>query len=458
MPTLLAPPGRSPFEHGCSASPRCAPRVWLAAGAAGLLLLLALPVIGRLWTVNEAGILINRYTVRQDPSYLVQAQRVLQDASPSPGTSEATPGDGPSFWRTYGAAAAQRPTEEAFERLLGAFFRGRLDRFGLLWLGEVASHTGHWEAAQEVYALIDASNLLIARGDAALDADDPELAWHWYMVAASSIFAAEDRGAGRSGGGSPGQAAAVPENGLQAPEGSRVVPLLRIGRGLLRLDRPQEALPVLERAESEMHADPPGTRERQAIYFSLAQALIGSGRDIAVDEEATLTRVRALIEQALDIDDTGTAHLQAGQSWELAGLHREAIEELQKAVALDPRLGQAYLDLGAIYERDGLTSLARDLYAAGVEHLPTDTALLTARALADWRTLAPREALPALLAAAATDTREPYLFAALGDTYLELGDLENARAAYKEGLLRTPGAPPLRERLTKLLPPSGVTP
>lgn len=461
MLTLMARPGRLFVHPSLDALGRCAFRQWLAVGMAGLLFVLALPLWDELWTVNRASIFLDRYIATDNAAALTKAIEILEAAPPiaEAGTGKTVPrGDNPSFWRTYGAAAAHRPTEEAFRRLVDARTRGRLDRTGELWLGEVASATGHWQEAEEAYSRIDASNLLIARGETARQEGRAKLARHWYLAAAASVYAAADREAARAVQFTRGRAFAGPLAGPLDPEASRAVPLLRIGRGFLALGYPGDAVPVLERAAFEMQADPPGTRERQSVYFSLAQALIRAtprGRPIPPEVSE---RVRSLIEQALEIDHTGAAHLQAGQTWELLGERSRAVSDLKTALRLDPRLPEAYLSLGAIFENDGLVSLARDLYGAGVEHLPADPALLTAWALASYRTRSPAEALPALLAAAASESREPYLFAALGDCYLDLGQPDRARAAYKEGLRRAPGARPLMERLTKLLRPAGQVP
>lgn len=450
---MLTPPnghraGRSSFLARTGAF-----RLWLVVGLAGLGLLLATPSLLSAWRVNIAGLTLNRQLHSGDRSLLAEALALLGD----PGG----PHD-PSFWRTYGAAAARLPSEEAFMRLKAARDRGELDRVGHLWLGEVAAATNHWEEAQDAYKRIDAVNLLVERGDTALKAGKKDVAKNWYGVAAASLRAAVKRDSRRSSIDQAPTAGADPGgDGLPAP-GTRAVTLLRIGRGFLALGSPEAAVPVLEMAVTEMRADPPGVREQQTILFAMAQALaknelpkdkrsrivepaiVRPADSVAAKTEA---RIRDLLAEAVELDGTGWAELQAGQVLALIGDRPGAMLRLHAAIRLDPRLPDAYLILGSILETANLTNLARDSYEQGVDALPNNASLQLALALASYKTMTPEGALPVLEKVAGTPVRDPYLFAALGDTYLTLGRENDAIAAYREGLARSPGARPLLDRL-----------
>ncbi len=98
---------------------------------------------------------------------------------------------------------------------------------------------------------------------------------------------------------------------------------------------------------------------------------------------------------------------------------------------------------------------ARVVLAKGVKELPGNVELAAAYAAVTYKTAAPNDALPALIHAAGMKTRDPYLFADLGDCYLGLGEVDKAREAYLEGLARSPGAKSLVSRLATL-PPAGT--
>jgi tetratricopeptide (TPR) repeat protein len=434
-------------------------RLWILVGLAGLGLLLAAPSLLTAWRVDVAGLALNRQLHSGGRSQVPKALALLGNAD--------GPHD-PSFWRTYGAAAARLPSEEAFERLKAARDRQELDRIGQLWLGEVAAATGHWVEAQEAYSRVDAVNMLVERGDTALEAGEKDVARNWYGVAAAGLREAMQRDSRRSSTDRALSAGAVPGAVDATAPGTRAVSLLRIGRGFLALGSPEAAVPVLDMALTEMVHDPPGVREQQTILFTMAQALaknelpkdmrsrivepaaVRPRGSVAAKSEA---RIRDLLDQSLELDRTGWAELQAGQALALIGDRHGAMVRLRAALRLDPRLPDAYLILGSLLETGGLTDVARDIYATGVETLSSNQPLQLAWALAGYRTMTPEDSLPILEKVAATPVRDPYLFAALGDTYLALGRLEDAGAAYREGLVRSPGAKPLLDRLERLSGP-----
>jgi len=434
-------------------------RLWLVVGLAGLGLLLAAPSLLAAWRVDVAGLALNRQLHSGDRSLLPAALALLGNAD--------GPRD-PSFWRTYGAAAARLPSEEAFGRLKAARDRGELDRVGQLWLGEVAAATNHWEEAQDAYSRLDAVNMLVERGDTALEAGKKDVARKWYGAAAYSLRTAAKRDSRRSSIDRAPTAGADPgSDGLPAP-GTQAVSLLRIGRGFLALGSPEAAVPVLEMALTEMRTEPPGVREQQSILFAMAQALAKNElpkdtRSRIVEPAAvrppgsvtatTEARIRDLLAQSLELDRTGWAELQAGQVLSLIGDRHGAMVRLRTALRLDPRLPDAYLILGSLLETAGLTDVARDLYAQGAQTLSSNAPLLVAWALASSGTMAPEDALPILEKVAHTPERDPYLFAALGDTYLTVGREDDAIAAYREGLRRSPGAKPLLDRLAQATRP-----
>lgn len=418
-------------------------RIWLFVGLTGLSLVLGAPYLAAAGRTNLAGLALNRQLHVADRA---QTPSMLPLLGSADGLHDA------SFWRTYGLAASWRPSETAFRRLKAARDRGELDRFGQLWFGEVAAATNHWLEANEAYARLDTVNLLVERGDTALEAGNKETALHWYAAAAAGMRATLKHGT-RAGA----------EN-----QGNRAISLLRIGRGFLALDSPEAALPVLEMALTEMLSDPPGVREQQTIMFTMAQALAKNelpkkDRARVVQPAAlrppgsvkatTEARIRDLLARSDRLDHTGWTELQTGQALALIGDRSGAMLHLRAALDLDPRLPDAYLILGSLLQTGGLTNLARDVYAHGTEVFPENELIGVAWALAAFQTLPPEQALPILEKMANTPARDPYLFAALGDTYLALGRDDDAAAAYREGLRRSPGAKPLTDRLARFADP-----
>jgi len=450
----------TPFDRsrsGLSRRPRIAwATAWLAVFLAGMLLLAAWPELDLLWRLNAVGSKLDRHLVTGDQEPLVEAERLLGLDVVS---TAARPWFGPpaggsiadraSYWRLYGSVAALTPSEDAFRLLSAAERRGSLDRTGRLWLGEVAAATGHWEEAERSYATTDAANLLLARAEEAYTAGDETTAAHWYETAAASTLANPvDRPVG-----SPDH-----DDEFLSRANGRATLLLRIGRGLLNVGLPARALPVLERAESEMQASTIGVHEEQSIRFTLARALLLTSSPDAADKLSRRQRALLLVDRAIEVRESGWSRYEEAQIRLLLGDRREAVQALRSSIRLDRRAPEPYLALGAILEQDGLPSLARDLYGTAAEVLRGNPAIESAWARTSYHTMTPLEALPRLQHAAGTITRDPYLFAALGDCLAELGDVEGARTAYREGLRRAPGSALLISHLRGLTRPSGETP
>lgn len=421
----------------------------------GAFLISAWPVLTHLYWLEQAGSLLDRHIVAGDEAALARAEQILGlrpapqgTRAPAPPPEAGSFADSSDYWRTYGAIAARAPSEAAFKQLEAAQRRGRLDRMGGLWLGEVAAATQHWDVAAREYGRVGAVNLLVYRGDEAVAAGSAELAARWYETAAASLLAALDAEQSGEGGGPPS------EDLFDAGSGSTIL-LLRIGRGLLRSGEAQSAVPVLERAESELHDNPPGIRDQQAIRFALAEALAKTPLTDPRAAHDRETHIGTLLDQAVTAEETGWARLKEAKVRLLTGQRAWALRALHASLRLDPKSVEANLVLGELLEADGLLSLARDQYARGLEAAPGDIQLLSAWAKASYATMDPALALPRLREAAATTTRDPYVFVALGNSLLALGDQEGARAAYTEGLRRSPGADQLRSRLNRFARPSG---
>ena len=448
---------------------------WLVAGLLGALVVAALVPMWDVWQVNVAGILVNR-AVAGPASLSASARKAALDQAMT--LMEKAAARGPfnaaheiPIWRTYGAAASHDPSEHAYTLLYRSRNSGRVDRVGELWLGEVAAALGKWDEAQAVYERIDVSNLLIDRAEASLQSGKTAQAVQWYDVAYASLNAAIQRDQEEAlqldrAGSSPSAIAT-----LMNQSGEKVTSLFRIGRGYLKVGQPAEAVKVLEQAQNEAKIQSPGAVAEQSLMLALAQALAdtrpqepviaaGSLSLFAIDPKTNnyvqaLLRVRLLVVQAVALGKTAPAYVQAGRILVEIGDTNDGLAYLNTAIRLDARSAEAYLTLSTEYE--GLTMLdeARIVLAKGVKELPGNAELAAAFAAVTYKTAAPGDALPALIHAAGMKTRDPYVFADLGDCYLGLGEVDKAREAYLEGLARSPGAKALIFRLAAL-PPAGT--
>jgi tetratricopeptide (TPR) repeat protein len=461
-------------------SPGTYARRWVLIGFLGLFLLLCANPVYDAWALNRAGVLVNRVIVvratedptKTGPEVVVEAEQVASALSTAKALMEAAASRAPytqqrqtHIWRTYGAAAALAPSDQAFSLLLGASSRGWLDRMGELWLGEVAFATGHWDEATYAYRRVDASNILISQGDAYLESGNKELAVREYRLAEISLKAAMQRETAESLLYGPTEDRSLTA-GLMTSAAERVTALYRIGKGLLVAGEAKEALPLLEEAFERTQTASPGAVVEQSLRLNLALTLartlparpesFATTRISYYPDKATMeylqivARIRGLIYGSIASDRRASVCVQAARILLTIDDDEAAVALLRQALDLDPLMADAYLILGAWYEGKGMKLLPLRLYKKAIEQVPSDLRVTVAYALAAYRVLPAAEALPVLLEATNTPTDDPYLFATLGECYLRLGLIANAKEAYEEGLHRAPNAEPLVARLAEL--------
>jgi tetratricopeptide (TPR) repeat protein len=371
------------------------------------------------------------------------------------------------MWRTYGSAARLLPSEHAFELLMRARSAGRLDWLGELWLGEVASATGHWDEAAESYRRVDVSNLLVYRAEAYIRDGQKELALRELALAKVSLDAQADREKAElllldRTGNTPSALAGM----MQRPA-ERATTLSRIGRGFLSLGRPADAEPVLEQGLAVAKMSSPGVTVERNLRFDLAitlaqtlpdnpggaTGLSGYSYYPAPGELARLKviiRIRALVYQALGFERSGATCTTGGNILLKVGDDALGLSLLTEATRLSPTLPDAYIGLGDWYDLHGMGYLARSIYEKAATLMPGQPVIAAALATSTFKTRSHQEALPLLEQAAATKTTDVWVFAFLGDCYQELGRIADAKAAWEEGLRRSPGAKPLTVRLAAL--------
>ncbi|MBC7292555.1 MAG: tetratricopeptide repeat protein, partial [Thermoleophilia bacterium] len=310
-----------------------------------------------------------------------------------------------------------------------------------------------------------------------LQAGNKAVAVQQFRLARESLEAAIERDRARQllldrTGAEPSRIQALLQNRAE-----RVTALYRIGRGLLNAGEPQEALPLLEQAFSSAQTDSPGRMVEQSLALTLALAKAQTMPEqpkttsrsffsfsyFAMDADyasyiKALTGIRTLVFKGLAFNKSAAAYIQGARTLLLIGDDREAVSYLRSAISLDPRAVDAYLLLGSHLESLGMLIQARELYSQGLQQVPDSVQLATAYALATYHMLPVDQSLPRLQEAVKMGGRDPYLFASLGDCYRKLGWVNQARAAYKAGLVFNPKAKPLVDRLATLPPASRALP
>lgn len=127
-------------------------------------------------------------------------------------------------------------------------------------------------------------------------------------------------------------------------------------------------------------------------------------------------------------------HSNRGAELLRAGKRQEALPWLRKAVAIDPELGGAWVNLGVALRRGGDAKGAEAAYRTGLEADPGEASAY--QNLSALLRLHGQEAEAVELLALATRVggKNPFSYLALGDLSLAHGRLEEARRFYKRAL------------------------
>ena len=463
------PPARPP---AASASARSRDsRKWLLVGAFFGLLVLSINPLSVAWRLNYAGILVNKVIATSAVETTPALEADLNTVTTLMETALATSAQH-SFWqapllRTLAAAAAREPSQSSYSLLLAAFQAGKLDESGELSLGQIATATGHWQEAADIYAHADGSNLLTSEADTALTHGRRDLAVQEYEMAKQSLQDAVKRETGQEAPGVTTQTDSTAADTLPQQSGERATLLYRIGRGLLAAGQPGQALSALEQASALAAADPPGAVARQELALCLAEALTQTmpaqpklpefwSTDVYAIDPAVVTflmardRIETLVVEGLNDSRTATAEIQAGQILASAGDPERAIAYVKAGITLAPRSAAGYQALVSIYQSMGLYLQALDTATLGAHQVPGDVALATSLATLSYQEVSATEALPLLERAAKMKASDPSLYAYLGDCYLAAGRTADARSAYLQGLARAPQSKLLVARLNML--------
>lgn len=139
-------------------------------------------------------------------------------------------------------------------------------------------------------------------------------------------------------------------------------------------------------------------------------------------------------------------YYQFGAALEQKGSYSESVAYLQKALEAKPDFAEAANHLGYMWaERGENLERARELIARAVQAEPKNSAYLDSLAWVLFKLGKPAEALPymteAIAIAEAEQERDATLYDHLGDIQAALGQLEKARAAWRQALTAEPEDP-----------------
>jgi len=143
-----------------------------------------------------------------------------------------------------------------------------------------------------------------------------------------------------------------------------------LGTALLRLGRPEDAIPHFRAAAAIYPSDPNSNLN------------IGTYAQMHGDIPEAIERYRKAAELSRNIRTKARAYNNLGYAYKDAGDFANARESLRKAVEVDPEFAGAWISLGLMAQRTGDLSLALAAYERSLEIRPADFAyLLLAQAL-----------------------------------------------------------------------------
>ena len=171
----------------------------------------------------------------------------------------------------------------------------------------------------------------------------------------------------------------------------------------------------------------------ERVNEAVALLTTGNAQDAARAEEA--------LRKILDEDDTvAMAWFNVGVAEYQQDNLREAGRAFQTAVDLDPSLGDAYLYLGVLREREGQVGVAVSKYRAGIEKDPENMELRVALVGALRQLGRTDDAVEEAKKALAFNANNLAIYNNLGLIYMDQGEYKLANFIYMKALGTIPGA------------------
>ena len=156
--------------------------------------------------------------------------------------------------------------------------------------------------------------------------------------------------------------------------------------------------------------------------------------------EQASTALATLKELSVEAPDLAEIPYNMGVAYEILGDDTEARKRYLRATDIDPTLGEAWLNLGALAEREGDLNRALQAYRAGLRNA-ADNPELTAGVIGVLRKLGKHEsAIAEARTALAKNANNVNAYNNLGLVYIDQGNLDLAQFIYQKALADIPGA------------------
>jgi tetratricopeptide (TPR) repeat protein len=150
--------------------------------------------------------------------------------------------------------------------------------------------------------------------------------------------------------------------------------------------------------------------------------------------------ITALKELSVEAPDLAEIPYNMGVAYEILGDDTEARKRYLRATDIDPSLGEAWLNLGALAERGGDLNRALQAYRAGLRNAPDNPDLIVG-VIGVLRKLGQHDAaISEARAALAKNANNVNAYNNLGLVYIEQGNLDLAQFIYQKALADIVGA------------------
>ena len=157
-------------------------------------------------------------------------------------------------------------------------------------------------------------------------------------------------------------------------------------------------------------------------------------------QEQAVSALSVLKELSVEAPDLAEIPYNMGVAHEILGDDNEARKSYLRATDIDPTLGEAWLNLGAIAEREGELERALQAYKAGLRNAPENPDLVVG-VIGVLRKLGKHEAaISEARSALAKNANNVNAYNNLGLVYIEQGNLDLAQFIYQKALADIVGA------------------
>jgi tetratricopeptide (TPR) repeat protein len=193
--------------------------------------------------------------------------------------------------------------------------------------------------------------------------------------------------------------------------------------------------PSVGTAAGQLPATPAKPKAPLEERVAAATALLTTGSP--EDAGKAVSKLKLLVQESAS---SAELHYNLGLAYELIEDTTSARKEYLRATDLDPTVGHAWLNMGAMAEREGDFDRALQSYRAGLRHAPEHPQLVSATIGVLRRLNRHEDAIRQAKKAIQTNANNVDAYNNLGLVYLDLGKLELAQFMYQRALQAIPNA------------------